>query len=78
MMRPPLFVRTGETVHFDGICLDNERAIFTAKRIVAAETELNDAQGKLLMTVPVFVGLIAAALAIGAAVGVGATVAAQR
>lgn len=63
----------GEVVPFDAICMDNGTAVKNAQRIVSCETTVAEAEKSFLISKPVLilgiVGLVAASLAAGVAIG---------
>ncbi len=66
---PATEVKAGQLMPFDGLCLDETLAVATGKRIASCEETLKAAQKDTLVSVPLFVAVIAATLAVGLGVG---------
>ena len=76
--RPAMELKAGETVPFDGVCMTSGKSIEVGKRIASCEAGLAVAESKTMISTPVLVAAIIGALAVGAAVGAGAALAAKR
>lgn len=75
-------LEAGEVLPFGpSLCLESteaQRREWVAQRDLGELTKLKESRGAALVPVPVFVAIVAGALAMGVAVGVGATLAARR
>ena len=64
-------VAAGDMVPFDGICLDGDQSLRSAKRMAACEAGLKVAESKTMTSTPVLVagvvGIVLVAFAAGAA-----------
>jgi hypothetical protein len=64
-------VAAGDMVPFDGVCLDGDQSLRSAKRVAACEAGLKVAESKTLISTPVLVagivGIVVVAFAAGAA-----------
>ncbi len=70
--RPAQVFKAGEIVPYDGVCMTDERAILTGKRLAAAEASVAATDGKLVLAP----GTVVAAVAVVVAVVAGASAAA--
>lgn len=72
----------GETLPFGpSLCMESseaQRREWNAQRAIGELDKLKESKGSPIVSVPVLVAIIAGSIAVGAAVGVGATLATRR
>lgn len=71
-------LRPGEPAPFQGQLLSEDEQLRRGRRLAAAEATLAKAEQSQLLPLPALIGIIAASVALGAAVGVGVALVAQR
>ena len=76
--RAAMTLKAGEVVPFDGVCMDDARAILTGKRLAGAEAQVKSVEGKTVISTPLLVAGIIAAVVVSGAVGAGVALAVKR
>lgn len=69
ILREPMVLKAGDTVPFDGVCLNDGQAIKQGKRVAACEATLAAVETKAVISVPLLIAGIAGAIAVGFAGG---------
>lgn len=78
LARPPMQMKAGEVVPFDGLCMDDALTVQTGKRIASCEATLAKAEKSSLVSTPVLIALVAGALVVGLGAGYGIAVATRK
>lgn len=76
--RPAMTLKAGEIVPFDGVYMDDAKAVSTGKRIAACEAEMAIVETKTVISTPLLVGGIAAIIAVAFAAGAATAMAVKR
>ncbi len=70
--RPAIVVKAGDAVPWDGVCMDDAKAIDTGKRLASAEAQVLFVSDKTVIATPVAVTAVGAVLAaVASAFGAG-------
>lgn len=76
--RPAMTLKAGESIPFDGVCMDDVLAVRTGKRLASAEAQVSQLDGKTMVSTPLLVGGVVAVVALVAGFAAAGYVAGQK